>query len=222
MAINILILSTLGIERPTMIAGSSSTRELSLVEQKRLQWQKEREELDRMGTEIFSHSQTKFERTSIKTYFSNVDLSLNSPQYEDRHFQQFPPAPQPPPQRMNDNINYNGNSGYGYGPTPPQGHPVSRAMRSPSLPPIPNREKFYNYPNTQTLILNPVHLDTGYHSETSPMTNDGPVEVWTNDDDGRGSNKTVTLRSRNPMSRSSVDGGQHPHNPMLQLTPDIK
>lgn len=215
-----------------MITGSS-TRERSLVEQKRMQWQKEREELDRIGTEIFSHSQTqKFERTSIKTYFSNVDLSLQSPQYEERLFQpHFSQAP--PPQRTTDNggrYNHNNNN-YGFSgatplhsqpPPPPGHHPLSRAMRSPSLPPIPNRDKFYNYPHTQTLILNPVHLDTGYHSESSPMTNhDGPVEVWTNDDDdGRGSNKTVTLRSRNPsMSRSDILDGRHHHQ---NMTPDSK
>lgn len=198
-----------------MITGSS-TRELSLVEQKRLQWQKEREEIERMGSERFSHSQTKYERTSIKTYFSNVDLSMNSTQFQEpvvgRNFQPFPAAPQ--------NTNFNG---YGYNPNPPP-PPHSRGMRSPSLPPIP-REKFYNYPNSQTLIINPGHtMDTGYHSETSPMNNDGPVQVWTNDDDGRGSNKTVTFRSRaNNNGRPDIGGGGRTHFPENhQMTPDIK
>lgn len=205
-----------------MITGTTSTRELSLVEQKRLQWQKEREEIDRIGTEMFSHSQTKFERTSIKTYYSNVDLTS---QFEEqpvvvaqRNFQPFPAAT---PQSYNNNFN-------SFRPPPhpdhPHHNPASRAMRSPSLPPIP-REKFYNYPNSQTLIINPINLDTGYHSEMSPMNNEGPVEVWTNvDDDGRGSNKTVTLRSRARPDLGGADGGRlQQHFPEhIQRTPDIK
>lgn len=199
-----------------MIAGSStSCRELSLVEQKRLQWQKEREEMERMGTEMFSHSQTKYERTSIKTYFSNVDLSMNSPQFEEpvkRHFQQFPVAP----------TNSQYNNAFGVNAYPPAHH--MRSMRSPSLPPIPRREdKFYNFPNSQTLIIHPV--DTGYHSESSPLNADGPAEVWTNDDDGRASNKTTSYRARTQStSRPDIecDRRYHPESQINQMTPDIK
>lgn len=195
-------------EQAMMIGGSTSTststRELSLVEQKRLQWQKEREEIDRIGSEIFSHSQTNYEKTCIKTYFSNVDLSRSTSHFDEpvaRNFQHFPATPQ-------SSTNYNH---YGFRPpiptpAPSDQHTGARAMRSPSLPPIP-REKYYNYnPNGQTLVINPGHSDTGYHSESSPPNNDGPIQVWTNDDDGRGSNKTVTLRSR---SRPEVNGRPH-------------
>lgn len=143
--------------------------------------------MERMGSEIFSHSQTKYEKTSIKTYFSNVDLSINSSHHNEPNVrQQFSMPPK------GENANYNP---FAFGTTqhtaPPEVVPGnSRSMRSPSLPPIV-RERFYNYPNGgQTLIMNPAPSDTGYNSESSPAT-----EVWTNDDD-RGSNKTVTLRSR--------------------------
>ena len=163
-----------------------------------MQWQKEREELERMGTEMFSHSQTKYERTSIKTYFSNVDLSTG--QFVGPQREGFPAAA--PSERNYQNYVYRGEPGM-----------APRSMRSPSLPPIP-REKFFNYPNSQTLIINPLPAsDTGYHSETSPPNIEGPVEVWTNDDDGRGSNKTVTLRPRNVIQGH----GGHPMN-----TPDLK
>lgn len=140
--------------------------------------------MDRMGTEMFAHSQqsTKYEKTSIKTYFSNVDLS-SSMHFEEPRLHPFPAPPKP---------DRSSNSNYFFAAAPSQSN--VRSMRSPSLPPI-EKEKFYNYPNSQTLILNPA--DTGYNSETSPL-NDGPptTEVWTNDDDGRGSNKTVTIHSR--------------------------
>lgn len=173
-----------------MLAGNStnSTRDssLSLVEQKRLQWQKEREEIEQMGTEMFSHSHTKYERTSIKTYFSNGDLSMNSPQFETPKMRN-PHLIPAEPGKTHTNNSYDPNfTGY---PTRPQ----MRSMRSPSLPPIARREdKFYNFPNSQTLIIHP--MDTGYHSETSPIIHDGPVEVWVNDDDGRASNKSMTMR----------------------------
>lgn len=188
--------------------------------------------MERMGSEIFSHSQTKYEKTSIKTYFSNVDLSINSSHYNEPNAQQQFSVPP-----NGENANFNP---FAFG-TPQQTAPPppvpanSRSMRSPSLPPIV-RERFYNYPNGQTLIINPAHSDTGYNSESSPAT-EGPAEVWTNDDDGRGSNKTVTLRSRpnffdngNRISRPDVEAHLPPPHrfpettphPIPQMAPHIK
>uniref|UniRef100_A0A1B0CEX5 Putative trichohyalin-plectin-similarity domain protein n=1 Tax=Lutzomyia longipalpis TaxID=7200 RepID=A0A1B0CEX5_LUTLO len=100
-----------------MIYQNSTTggnRELSLVEQKKRQWQKEREEMAKLGEfpiKIESRSST-YEKTSIRTFYaSNMDLTEN---YRGRK------------NSMRHGGVYEGES---------------RRIRSPSLPPI-GRQKF--------------------------------------------------------------------------------
>lgn len=187
-----------------------------------MQWAKEREEMDRIGTEMFAHSQsTQYEKTSIKTYFSNVDLSSSSSM---SHFDEPRLHPFPHPPKAAAERGGGVNSNYFFPAAPSQSN--VRSMRSPSLPPI-EKDKFYNYPS-QTLVINAGAADTGYNSETSPL-NEGPAaEVWTNDDDGRGSNKTVTIHHSRPqffdngnrLSRVDVLSDSMPSPGYPQFTPN--
>ncbi|XP_031632569.1 uncharacterized protein LOC116346573 [Contarinia nasturtii] len=54
-------------------------RDMSLLEQKKLQWAKEKEELSKLN-DFFSATTTtrQFERTSIRTYYSNVDINSSN------------------------------------------------------------------------------------------------------------------------------------------------
>lgn len=146
-----------------------NSRELSLVEQKKLQWAKERDELERMGGggELFSHSQTKYEKTSVKTFYSNVDVPnrsrFNPQQHSPDHPTQFHHFQEPAQPK------------YFF-----QNQPTSRHIRSPSLPPI-EKANFHaqNQPQyPQQLTLN--DIDTGYNSENSPPH--ATADVWTNED----------------------------------------
>ncbi|GAB0097861.1 hypothetical protein DMENIID0001_135390 [Sergentomyia squamirostris] len=160
---------------------NGANRELSLVEQKKRQWQKEREEMAKLGEfpiKIESLSSTKYEKTSIRTFYaSNIDLADN-----------YRPS---------------------YGKTPSHRGSFyeddNRRMRSPSLPPI-GRQKHSHKANLTR--HNTTEDDTGYtsgspqHSSDSSSTIEGAAEVWTNPDDQKA---TYASKSSGKVFEESKD-----------------
>lgn len=131
---------------------TQNIRDLSLVEQKRIQWAKEKDEMLRLaggGSELFSETTKHSEKTCIRTYYSNWDLPSTQNSYKDAynyprqnttagicsdHFNytsKYPPSLQNQ-QSLNDNHSNGGSDVYMLN---------ERRLRSPSLPPI-KREKF--------------------------------------------------------------------------------
>ncbi|XP_059622769.1 uncharacterized protein LOC132265981 [Phlebotomus argentipes] len=137
-----------------MIYQSGGNRELSLVEQKKRQWQKEREEMAKLGDfpiKIESLSSTKYEKTSIRTFYaSNMDVG-------DKYRGSYRKIPS--------------HHGSFYDED-------NRRLRSPSLPPI-GRQKFSH--QGSVVRQSTTEDDTGYTSG-SPQHSDssGGADVWTN------------------------------------------
>ncbi|EDW34692.1 GL12804 [Drosophila persimilis] len=88
-----------------MITGPESRQTHRLLDLKKQQWAKEREEIARMD-EMYHHQHTshhKIERTSIRTYYSNLDLSQTSTSSQStRQRRRLPPQQQQQQQQQQD------------------------------------------------------------------------------------------------------------------------
>ncbi|KAJ6647145.1 hypothetical protein Bhyg_02365, partial [Pseudolycoriella hygida] len=143
-----------------------SNREISLVEQKKLQWAKEKEELSKLNDSFspFSSSTSrKIERTSIRTFYSNVDLSHK---YRSEGESSVISTPHHYGDSRNDYYSHY--------------EDLNERVRSPSLPPIDragkNRYTKQNIPSADE--------DTSGYLSDSANQCDSP-DVWRNTERGR-------------------------------------